>query len=205
MGDREGDICVPLLAVADHAGPTWALRARHALQALFSIATEAEASAENGVLLLEDVRTIFMEKGTERIPSVDLCTALGNMESRPWPEWKAGRPITPKQAADALKPFKVRPFTYRPSGGGKPVKGYQRDHFAEAWQRYLPSPQGGKSEPLHGNNEDTDCDFPNMPVVTRISVLPAETQENRSCELQCYRVTGESAPDGLMGEMEGEL
>jgi putative DNA primase/helicase len=204
MGDREGDICVPLLAIADHAGAAWALRARNALLALFSIAAAAEASAEIGVLLLEDLRTIFMEKGAERIPSVELCAALAKMESRPWPEWKAGQPITPKQAADVLKPFKVRPVTYRPSGG-KPVKGYQRDCFAEAWQRYLPSPQDGKSERLHGNNGDIDCDFPNMHAVTRNDVLPAENQENGSCELQCYRVTGESAPGGLMGEMEGEL
>jgi hypothetical protein len=138
MGDREGDICVPLLSIADSAEGAWAERARQALLALFRVATDNETAAENGVLVLADIRAIFTEKGSQRMPSTELCDTLAELETRPWPEWKAGKPITPNQLAGLLEPFKVRPFPYRPPGG-KPVRGYQRDHFAVAWERYLPS------------------------------------------------------------------
>ena len=147
MGDREGDISVPLLAIADHAGAAWAERGRRALLALFHVAAEAEASAENGVMLLRDIRAIFTERGAQRIPSVELCGVLAGMEIRPWPEWKVGKPITPTQLARVLKPFEVYPVTYRPPGG-QPVKGYQRDHFAEAWERYsVLDPRPGGVDP----------------------------------------------------------
>lgn len=205
MGDREGDICVPLLAIADHAGMAWAARGRRALLALFSLAADAETSAENGVLLLGDVRTIFQERGAERIPSVDLCEALGKMETRPWPEWKTGKPITPTQIARVLKPFKVYPGTYRPPGGA-PVKGYQCDHFAEAWERYLSSPAAqGVSEPLHGNSADYYCNSTDSEPVTCQPVLPTQIHEKYSLEQQRYSVTSQSPPNDPEGEAEGEL
>ena len=147
MGDREGDISVPLLAIADHAGAVWAERGRRALLEQFHIAAEAEASAESGILLLTDIRAIFAERSMVRLSSVELCRTLEGMETRPWPEWKNGKPISPTQLARVLKPFKVRPVTYRTPDGGT-VKGYQQDHFAEAWNRYLgPDTQPGGADP----------------------------------------------------------
>jgi uncharacterized protein DUF3631 len=66
MGDREGDISVPLLTIADHAGPAWADRGRRPLLALFGMQAAEGRSAEAAMLLLADMLTIFDEKGGER-------------------------------------------------------------------------------------------------------------------------------------------
>lgn len=135
MGDREGDICVPLLAIADDAGGAWPARAREALLELFGRRTATEDNMEAQVLLLGDLRRLFDEKGP-RIPTVALLDELVRMEERPWSEWLGGRPMTPPQLAQVLKPFGARPRPLR-FGGAAVEKGYQRSDFEDAWERYL--------------------------------------------------------------------
>ena len=137
MGDREGDISIPLLSIADDAGGGWPARARRALLDVFGLRNAAEGNAEVGALLLSDLRQLFGSKGATRLPTADIVAELTGMDERPWPEWRHGKPITAPQLAVALAPFGVRPTTYRQPAGGT-VKGYQRDHFDEAWTWYLP-------------------------------------------------------------------
>ena len=221
MGDREGDISTPLLAIADHAGEAWARRGRRALLDLFGVQAAEEGNAESGTLLLADIRSLFVEKGAERMPSKDIVAALGDMDTRPWPEWKAGKPITANQLARALKTFRVRPTTYRPAGSDAVVKGYIRDDFTAAWNRYLPADPASAaakelSHPKHGNTAVQNSEFLENLSVTRDQMLPIEIFENHSLDRQRYAVTDQSAPDGQigamlshpsaeMGEMEGEL
>ncbi len=139
MGDREGDISIPLLSIADDAGADWPARARRALLDVFGLRNRAEGNAEAGALLLADIRLLFQGMSATRLPSADIVARLAEMEERPWPEWKAGKPITPPQLASALAPFGVRPTTIRPPAGN-PVKGYYREAFEDAWTRYLPPP-----------------------------------------------------------------
>ena len=70
------------------------------------------------------------------------------MEGRPWPDWKAGKPLTPSQLARLLKPFGVISDSVRV--GGKTPKGYYRHQFTEAWDRYLAAE--GVYEPQQRNN-----------------------------------------------------
>ena len=140
MGDREGDISVPLLSIADDAGGDWPARARRALLHVYGLRNAAEGNAEAGALLLADIRTLFAGMSATRLASAEIVTKLAEMEQRPWPEWWSGKPITAPQLAAALAPFGVCPTTIRPSAGGSPVKGYHRDAFEEAWSRYLPPP-----------------------------------------------------------------
>ena len=137
MGDREGDIAVPLLSIADDAGGPWPARARAALLDLFGKREAEGGNREAGALLLADVRGLFRDKGATQLPSAGIVAALGGMEERPWPEWRQGKPITPTQLARALSPFGVRPTNMRDGAGV--VKGYTADGFADAWARYLPS------------------------------------------------------------------
>lgn len=214
MGDREGDISVPLLSIADHAGDAWAKRGTAALLDLFGVQAAEEGNAETGALLLADIRTLFAEKGSERMPSVEIAAALANMDARPWPEWKAGKAITANQLARALAPFRVRPTTYRPPGCDA-VKGYIAADFADIWQRYLPSNPGstapnGALHPLHGNTAVTDGGFRNSEPVTPDAALPMPVSEKHSSNGQCYRVTdgtptGPHANTAEAGESEGEL
>ena len=136
MGDREGDIAIPLLAIADDAGGAWPQRARVALLDVFNKRDTEGGNAEGAGLLLADLRNLFQNRKTTRLPSADIIAALGDMEERPWPEWKGGKPITPTQLARALRPFNVRPQNIR--DGTDVFKGYTKDSFTEAWARYLP-------------------------------------------------------------------
>lgn len=164
MGDREGDIAVPLLAVADDAGGDWPERARKALLALFGERARAGGNQDAGTLLLADLRRLFdgVVGGTgtgtgtaTALFSADLVRRLGGMEGRPWPEWKQGKPMTANQLARALAPFGVRPRTVR--AGAETAKGYHREDFEDAWGRYLPAEDAtaaaeGGAEPSHRHN-----------------------------------------------------
>ena len=158
MGDREGDISVPLLAIADDAGGTWPRRARAALLDLYGKRDADGGNADAGTLLLADLRQLFKDKSATRLPSTAVVQALGAMEERPWPEWKAGKPMTTNQLAAVLRPFGVKPQNMR--DGADVFKGYMADSFADAWARYLsapkpPSPvQDPTSEPLHRYTPD---------------------------------------------------
>jgi putative DNA primase/helicase len=151
LGDREGDICIPLLAIADQAGGKWPARARSALVNLFGLRAQAEDNLELGALLLGDIRLIFGDS-EQSMFSADICKRLTVMEDRPWPEWRQGKPITVTQLARAVQPFGLRPTTVRIATNI--AKGYYKKAFKEAWSRYLPStstptsPEGRGFEPL---------------------------------------------------------
>ena len=134
-GDREGDIVVPLLSIADDAGPVWGKSARLALLELFGRREANAGNAEAGLLLLADLRQLFDDKAAARLSSSDIVSALGAMEGRPWPEWKAGKPITPNQLAKELARFEIGPKDMRDGEGVR--KGYTRDSFADVWRRYV--------------------------------------------------------------------
>jgi hypothetical protein len=86
--------------------------------------------------LLADIRAIFAERRTVRLPSAELVEALVAIEGRPWAEWKAGKAITANGLARLLAPFAIKPGTIR-TGGATP-KGYQLAQFEDAFARYLP-------------------------------------------------------------------
>lgn len=163
MGDREADICVPLVSIADAAGPEWAERGRRALLTLFRGRAQDEESSGNGAMLLADIRAIFKEKGSHRITSANLAALLGEMEERPWSEWRQGKPITAPQLARLLRPFGVRPSNQR-QADGTVVKGYQRDHFETAWNRYCPDEnpetiETGKANRYHATSQENAGGF----------------------------------------------
>lgn len=133
LHDRAADNWRPLLAIADAAGGEWSERARKAALSL-SGAEEGE-DASVSVLLLGDLRSLFEDRDTDRLSSSEICEALARMEDRPWPEWKVGRPMTARQLARVLTPFKIGPKQVRFASGT--TSGYHRDQFSDAWGRYL--------------------------------------------------------------------
>jgi Protein of unknown function (DUF3631) len=135
MGDREGDISVVLLAIADHAGGVWAGKARNALLAVFGTRAKDDGDTEVGVQLLTDIRSVFLGRSALKMGSKDLCERLAEIEESPWAEWNHEKPITPPRLARLLRPFKVRPATIRSGEGTE--KGYHRVAFEDAWKRYL--------------------------------------------------------------------
>lgn len=207
LGDREGDIGVPLLSIADLAGPAWAARARRALVTLFGKQAAAEAGVEVGALLLADLRSIFDAAAADRLESSDLCARLAADDSRPWPEWRHGKPITPPQLARVLKSFFIRPTKLRVDGS-RTAQGYYREDFEEAWGRYLdpkntdPATVGGSS-PEHRNNADHDSEFPENQTGTEPPVFRSQNPRNDRPQQHCSGVPGWDPPEGTDREIAG--
>ena len=129
---RAADNWRHLLAIADLAGGDWPQRARDAAQTL-SVGRDEQSA---GIMLLEDLRAMFAERATDRLSSTDIVGVLGGLEDRPWPEWKADKPITVRQLARLLEPFGIAPSTIRTGIGT--AKGYLLAQFEEPFRRYLP-------------------------------------------------------------------
>lgn len=134
LNDRAADNWEPLLAIADLAGGEWPERARRA--ALTLSGGEPEDAEAVGVRLLGDIRTIFEARQADRLPSADIVAALVAMEDRPWPEWRGGKPITPRQLAQQLHNFAIDPRNLKLAADVK--KGYLAEDFGDAWARYCP-------------------------------------------------------------------
>jgi len=136
LHDRAADNWRPLLAIAEVAGGDWPKRAREAAKVL-AAGDDGESA---GVLLLRDLQDLIKERDIDRIASAELVEVLIKMEERPWPEWKAGKPITQRQIARLLKPFEITPKQIRV--GDKTQKGYYQDDCSDPFSRYL----GNQSE-----------------------------------------------------------
>ena len=142
INDRAADNWEPLLAIADRAGADWPQKARASLRALVPNDNEEETFS---VTLLADIRNLFRVRKVDRISSAKLIRALGEMEERPWPEWRQGKAITARQIAKILDPFGIIPQSIRFDGGV--LRGYRESDFLDAFTRYLPEES---ATPLQG-------------------------------------------------------
>jgi len=141
---RAGDNWRPLLAVADVVGGDWPQLAREAA-AVLSGTADAES---NGVMVLEDLKTIFIQWGTgnpktDRMSSAELVEKLSKMEDRPWPEWRRGQPLSARSLAGLLAPYEIHPMKIR--FGERTLQGYCREQFEDAWSRYVIPGKGEKN------------------------------------------------------------
>lgn len=142
LGDRQVDICEPLIAIADAAGGDWPERARTGLANLFAGSEGQDDSL--GVKLLHAIRNAFAENNTGRMSTEQMIDALLASDDAPWVAWWAndatnGNYRTPaSQLARKLKPFGIAPGTIRLPDGKTP-KGYKTESFTDAWARYLPA------------------------------------------------------------------
>ncbi len=142
LHDRAADNWRPLIAIADLAGGNWPTLARQIAVRLSGEGAEQDASVR--VQLLVDIKSIFDGDDRDQIPSKVICGRLAEMESQPWPEWKNGKPITPRQLARELEGFSIRSGSIRTDTGT--AKGYKKEAFKDAWSRYLPFSSGTTSQ-----------------------------------------------------------
>ncbi len=179
LNDRAADNWEPLIAIADLAGGPWPERSRQAALALRGI---DEASNSALIQLLADLRDLFEPVEhrdnvecddlncrdsshhnrvgqADRMSSAEIVKTLGEMEDRPWPEWRRGKPITVRQLARLLEPLYIRPRQVWIDGGN--VQGYRREWFDTPFTIYLPSdPLGplGSLEPVKNTGESSKFD-----------------------------------------------
>jgi hypothetical protein len=178
LNDRAADNWRPLLAIADLAGMAWPDAARAAAEKLSGSVDEGENSA--AIQLLADLKTIFEERG-DRLPSSMICEALADMENRPWPEWRRGKPITQRQLAKLLSSFDIAPLTIRTASGTP--RGYLVGQFTDPFSRYLAlrsaTPQQTVSTPQEENDFSNDRKFfdPKHPLSVADRKTDLTTQE----------------------------
>jgi len=133
--DRQGDISIPLLAIADSAGGDWPIKARVALIEIFGASGIGQQAASQTTILLGDIRDVFAASGKDFLTSPIVCVALAEIEGHPWSDCNRGRSINPAELARMLAPFGIKPVQCRMK---KPVRGYFREDFEDAWLRYTP-------------------------------------------------------------------
>jgi Protein of unknown function (DUF3631) len=131
LDDRAQDAWEPLFAIADLIGGEWPAQARAAALELSNGSDHEDES--HGVRLLGDIRTVFDERGVDRLASAALAASLAEMEESPWAEWY-GKPITAAAIARLLDRYEIKPKVIRV--GDETPRGYRRQQFEDAWERY---------------------------------------------------------------------
>src|SRR5262249_40571352 len=147
---------------------------------------------------LADIQEIFVECQADRITSRDLAAALAEIETSPWAEWSNGKPITTNKLAHLLGRFGIRPGTIRLADNGKTSKGYYKDDFADAWERYLPPAPGPEVPHTERHNVTTRIntgDSADFESVTATSCDVTENEEipnkNGPCDVVTFLKPGE--------------
>ncbi|MCH8314268.1 MAG: DUF3631 domain-containing protein, partial [Nitrospinae bacterium] len=135
LNDRAADNWEPLLIVAEIAGGQWPELARET--ALLISGSQDDDEDAIGVMLLSDIRDYFHENETDRVTSEDLGKHMVELEDRPWPEYRKGKPISKTGIARLLKPFGITPKSIRV--GTRTPKGYLKEWFEDVFTRYLPN------------------------------------------------------------------
>jgi hypothetical protein len=157
------------------------------------------------VRLLVDIKRVFEERGTDRIPTADLIEALCEDETASWGDWH-GRRITAQALARLLKPFGVAPTQWR-EGDRTGIRGYSREAFLDAWARYLPGPPPSPtaSEPLQPLQLSQDAGFSHFEEpLQRGSVAVVENGGNAD-RTRVVADVAVSSPLGGEGAGDGEL
>ncbi len=176
LGERQQDICEPLLAIAELAEGEWPSKLANSLLAIFGSSTSEDDSI--GVRLLRSIRTIFSErsgKDADRIASSAIASLLCDMEGEPWADWSDGKGMDANRLAKALRRYYVRPKTIRVEGGTT-LKGYTREDFSDLWTRYCPDIHAAGVTAV---TERVNIDDPSIsPDVTLPNVTPASVYAN---------------------------
>jgi Protein of unknown function (DUF3631) len=128
LNDRAADNWEPLLAIADICGGDWPKLARDAALGLSTF----DDDQEYGIMLLEDLKNLF-ERGGDDLTSKWIVAELGDIESRPWPEFGKGKAITTRGLAKLLAPFKIKPVQLWIDK--RHVQGYEADDFKAVFKR----------------------------------------------------------------------
>jgi hypothetical protein len=168
-----------LKAIAVVAGGKWP---EHIDEAAKAAQARGEDEASRLELLLEDIRAVGFGANDTEVRSADLVQHLIELEGRPWAEFCHGKPLTQNRLARLLKPLAIGPGNVGPENSR--ARGYKRDQFQEAFERYLAP--GAPSE-LHRCTEGDEI---------RTSRISEPHSEIHGCALG---KSENSNNDGLLG------
>jgi putative DNA primase/helicase len=188
LSDRSEDNWTPLCAIAELVGNGWVERAHKAAMDL----EDADAAQSIHIKLLADIQVVFGTR--DRISSKALAEDLATIETAPWPEYKNGKPISPKQIANLLSGFGIAPGTIR-TPNGETAKGYYEKAFADSFARYL----GGIGTDTTPQTAEIKAFSPNYEPSQHQNVTDRKEQKTADL-LGCGTVTDQNPPFG--GEEE---
>ena len=121
-----------LKAIATVAGGKWP---DHIDEAAKAAQGQVEDEASRLESLLEDIRAVGFRNDDIEVRSADLVQRLIELEGRPWAELSRGKPLSQNRLARLLKPLAIGPGNVGLENSR--ARGYKRDQFQEAFERYL--------------------------------------------------------------------
>lgn len=130
LNDRMQEGCEVLVTIADLL--RCGAEAREALAALFE-GERLDDQESMRIRLLRDIRSSFGD--SSKMSTSALLGKLLAIDDAPWHTYYS-RGIDPRDLSTLLGHYGIKPTTVRLKAG-KIAKGYKRDAFYDAWQRYL--------------------------------------------------------------------
>jgi len=188
ISDRMEEAWEPLLAIADLAGRDCAARARAA--ALHLAAADEDDGTTASHMLLLALRDMLGDR--EAMFSRQVVAALNADKDLPFESWNDGIGIKSAEVAGLLKRYRIHPRTVRV--GSETAKGYQREWFETAWERYggvLPvtpvtsqcsSGIPGFGEPSHDGQCDGAQNGENASPIRVVTGVTAKSSQTASDE-----------------------
>jgi hypothetical protein len=127
LRNREAELWLPLLMIADYAGGTWPQRARAAASVLANRRDEDAALATLRIIL-----ELFVAATADRLSTASILAGLSEHDHAQ----RFSLPSTPRALAQVLQPFHIAPRNVRFPDRTQ-AKGYERRDFQPAWRAYL--------------------------------------------------------------------
>lgn len=138
--NRSGDNWRTLFAIAALAGPAWIDRIKLAAMSSLPADNPGRLTA-----LLTSIRKAL--EGRVRIGTTELLDKMNDDQEEDWSVANRGKKITSAWLRERLKQVIKPPHSQEWKHHGKDIRGYSRQQFDDAWQRYLPPPTvGGQPE-----------------------------------------------------------
>jgi putative DNA primase/helicase len=186
LNDWAQDNWEPLLAIADIAGGRWPQGARQVALEMSGINDEPTSIGER---LLANIRKAFSKDA--KLSMADLVQRLASNEESPWATRNNGKPITPRQLGEMLKPYHIKSKAVHLFLHNKP-KGFERAQFEEAWTRYPPqeSPSSPVTQSATNEINDLSRNAAQSPLVTSVTQSPLEGRNDKVNGDQATEVTG---------------
>lgn len=156
LDDRLQEAWDALFAIADLAEAGWSEKSRQAATALAEDAEDA-GDAAHGHVLIEALRSIF--EAENPIASKTICQRLIDDEELPFADYSGGVGIKPRSLSKLLRPYGIKPKVVRV--GIETPRGYEREQFAEVWQRYTPDEHARGGDPPGEAQQAQQAQHPN--------------------------------------------
>ncbi len=173
IADRNAEVWLPLLAVADLAGGKWPSLARAGASCF--VGEEARKSTPSlPIQLLNDIQRYFGE--AQHMSTVDLLRLLHSDDEAPWGD-VGGRKLDARKLATMLRPFNICSVSVR-LGDATP-KGYRRADFEEVWRRYLPISPGNATSDTSATAAAI-LPFLGSPLATKRTMIANENKSLKS-------------------------